>query len=68
MKHKYVRMLEVLAHLCEQGGDPTHTNKQGKTAKEIAQTKDIKIAVALLGMCYICTDTFWYLELMYRNT
>ena len=42
-------MLGVLAHLCEQGGDPTHTNKQGKTAKEIAETMDNKIAVTLLG-------------------
>ena len=50
MKHEYVNMLEILAHLCEQGGDPTYTNKQGRSAKEIAENAENKIAVALLGM------------------
>ena len=46
-------MLEILAHLCEQGGDPTHLSKQGKTAKEIAENRNSKIAVALLGKLYL---------------
>ena len=46
-------MLEILAHLCEQGGDPMHVSKQEKTAKEIAENRNSKIAVALLGMLYL---------------
>ena len=49
-----MKMLDILAHLCEQGGDPTCTNKQKKTAKEIAENRDSKIAVTLLGMFYMC--------------
>ena len=44
-------MLEILAHLCEHGGDPTCVSKQGKTTKEISQNQNI-IAVTLLGKCY----------------
>jgi len=40
--------LEVLAHLCEQGGDPTVTYR-GKTAKAIAENKGNRIISALLG-------------------
>ena len=43
-------MLEILAHLCEQGGDPTCASIEGKTAKEIARNRDYKIVAALLGM------------------
>ena len=50
-KHDYVHMLKILAHLCEQGGDPTCTSAQGKTVKEIAENR---LAVALLGMFYMC--------------
>ena len=46
-------MLEILAHLCEQGGDPTYLGKQEKTAKEIAENRNSKIAVSLLGMFYL---------------
>ena len=46
-------MLEILAHLCEHGGDPTCTSAQGKTVKEIAENSNSKIAVALLGMFYM---------------
>ena len=47
-------MLEILAHLCEQGGDPTCTSAQGKTVKEIAENRNSKLAVALLSMFYMC--------------
>ena len=46
-------LLEALAHLCEQGGDPTCVCKQGKTPKSIVIERNIKIAVALLGMCCV---------------
>ena len=46
-------MLEILAHLCEQGGDPMHVSKQKKTIKEIAENRNSKIAVALLGTFYL---------------
>ena len=46
-------MLKILAHLCEQGGDPMHVSKQEKTAKEIAENKNSKIAVALLGTFHL---------------
>ena len=48
-----MHMLEILAHLCEQGGDPTCVSAQGKTAKEIAENRNSKIVVALLGMLYM---------------
>ena len=47
-------MLEILAHLCEQGGDPTCASTEGKTAKEIAHSRDNKIVATLLGMYYSC--------------
>ena len=43
-------MLEIFSHLCEQGGDPTRANKQGKTAKQISENENNKIAVVFLGM------------------
>ena len=51
-------MLEILAHLCEQGGDPTCVSTQGKTAKGIAHNRDNKIAATLLGMYFssVCYD------------
>jgi len=45
--------MEVLAHLCEQGGDPSILCKQDRTAKTIAEGNGNRIATALLGMC-IC--------------
>ena len=50
LKYECVKMLEILAHLCEQGGDPTCASTEGKTAKEIARNRDYKIVAALLGM------------------
>ena len=46
-------MLKILAHLCEQGGDPTCTSAQGKTVKEIVENRNNKLAIALLGMFYV---------------
>jgi len=46
--------MEVLAHLCEQGGDPTILCKQEKTAKTIVEENGTRIATAVLGKC-MCT-------------
>ena len=65
-------MLEILAHLCEQGGDPTCVSTQGKTAKEIAQNRDNKIAAALLGKyysyVYMCEDGRNLEQVVYSDT
>ena len=58
VEYEYVKMLDILAHLCEQGGDPTRTNKEEKTAKEIADNRDSKIAVTLLGMFCMCIKIY----------
>ena len=47
--------MEVLAHLCEQGGDPTILCKQERTAKTIVEENGNRVATALLGM-YISTN------------
>ena len=58
----------MLAHLCEQGGDPTFISKQGKTAQTITEENGNKIATALLGMCDVIYPTFYgctYLHFTY---
>jgi len=45
--------LEVLAHLCEQGGDPAIISNHGKTAQAIAKEHGSKIAEALLGIPHL---------------
>ena len=41
--------MEVLAYLCDQGGDPTMICSQERTPKAIAEEDNCKIAAALLG-------------------
>ena len=41
--------MEVLAYLCEQGGDPTILCRHGKTPKIIVEEDNCQIAAALLG-------------------
>lgn len=43
-------MMEALAYLCEQGGDPTILCKKGRTPKTIAEEDDCRMAAALLGI------------------
>ena len=51
-------MMEVLAYLCEQGGDPTILSKDGRTPKSIAEDNNCQIAVALLGTAIQCIYIF----------
>ncbi|XP_065916963.1 leucine-rich repeat serine/threonine-protein kinase 1-like isoform X2 [Dysidea avara] len=43
-------IMEVLAHLCEQGGDPTILCKQERTAKTIVEENGNRVATALLEL------------------
>lgn len=63
-------MMEVLAYLCEQGGDPTILCRQGKTPKIIAEEDNCQIAAALLGMTMqlgycVCTQLCLFTYLLF---
>ena len=48
-KYNHYAIMEVLAYLCDQGGDPTMICSQERTPKVIAEEDNCKIAAALLG-------------------
>ena len=62
-------MMEVLAYLCEQGGDPTILSKDGRTPKSIAEDDNCQIAAVLLGTAmqqahYVFKYLLLYLEIL----
>ena len=62
-------MMEVLAYLCEQGGDPTILCKDERTPKTIAEEGNCQIAAALLGTImhqghYAVIYLLFYLEIL----
>ena len=61
-------MMEVLAYLCEQGGDPTILSKDGRTPKSIAEDNNCQIAAALLGIAMQCIYIFIVVFTQIRNT